>query len=560
LPFLDEHKDFLEALGREGARLRAMGEWKPALAVSQQLLEYVPERAEVQHNLSVCLLAVGQAALALHHAKLAIQIQPDFWQAYLIAGQALRAMGRGNTAGKLLAELVKRYPDKPEIRLVFSELALHEYCEVRMAQYILGPLKYLPEYKRDITLTSIITQLYDRDVDALSLSAQIQQFSSTYLCADVEFNLETIFSNTKNRAVGLNRSSKPRVGFISPQFFVSPVYFFCIGAIRNLAQTHDLVFFHRGSKHDWATEEFKNCAVLWFDVMSLGSDSLAEQIKKQNLDVLFDLGGWMDPLALYALGSRPANKQYKWVGGQSATTGIQAFDGFISDVHQSPLDTHHLYSEPLIFLESGYVSYQAPTYLPKPVMPNSAHCSVGIISNPVKVSRSFLKELRSQAIALQPSVNKPVLINFIDKRYRHGVVRRRILNELKINFTEWNDNIRINFLTPKDHEEYLQHVAALDWVVDTWPYTGGLTTMEALSMGVPCRTRVGQLFCERHTYAHCRYAGLVQADIDVDQLGIFNSFEKMTTRKTLGADSPRLNHQAVADNLSLLISGKLNCK
>ncbi len=514
MPFLDEHKDFLEALGREGARLRAMGEWKPALAVSQQLLEYVPERAEVQHNLSVCLLAVGQAALALHHAKLAIQIQPDFWQAYLIAGQALRAMGRGNTAGKLLAELVKRYPDKPEIRLVFSELALHEYCEVRMAQYILGPLKYLPEYKRDITLTSIITQLYDRDVDALSLSAQIQQFSSTYLCADVEFNLETIFSNTKNRAVGLNRSSKPRVGFISPQFFVSPVFFFCIGAIRNLAQTHDLVFFHRGSKHDWATEEFKNCAVLWLDVMSLGSDSLAEQIKKQNLDVLFDLGGWMDPLALYALGSRPANKQYKWVGGQSATTGIQAFDGFISDVHQSPLDTHHLYSEPLIFLESGYVSYQAPTYLPKPVMPNSAHCSVGIISNPVKVSRSFLKELRSQAIAL----------------------------------------------TPKDHEEYLQHVAALDWVVDTWPYTGGLTTMEALSMGVPCRTRVGQLFCERHTYAHCRYAGLVQADIDVDQLGIFNSFEKMTTRKTLGADSPRLNHQAVADNLSLLISGKLNCK
>jgi len=547
--FLDNKENILDQLSKESARLRALGEWRAALTVSFQLLEHAPDRAEVQHNLSVCLLAVGQAAQALHHAQLAIHIQPDLWQAHLVSGRALRAMGQGHKAGKLLADLITRFPDQPEIRLAFSEVALHEYSEARMARHILSPLKHLPAYQRDIALTSIITQLYDRDIDGLSLSNQIRDFSALYLSlpeqADPHLNLV------------LGQSNRLRVGFISPQFFISPVYFFCIGAIKNLAQIHDLIFFHRGSKNDWATEEFKQLAILWFDAKPLNSEALAELIKKQNLDVLLDLGGWMDPLALRALSTRPAKKQYKWVGGQSATTGLHAFDGFISDKYQSPVDTQKLYSEPLVLLDSGYVSYQPPSYLPQTVQPNSACRTVGVISNPVKVSLSFLTELRLQALPLQHKSDQPVVLDFIDKRYQHGVVRQRILNVLKPQNKEWPNNVKIRFIAPKDHKEYLQHVASLDWVIDTWPYTGGLTTMEALAMGVPCRTRIGQLFCERHTYAHCRYAGLEQAQVDIEQLGMFEPYKKIIERNTiLSVSSPRLNHQAVANALSAMIASK----
>ena len=35
-------------------------------------------------------------------------------------------------------------------------------------------------------------------------------------------------------------------------------------------------------------------------------------------------------------------------------------------------------------------------------------------------------------------------------------------------------------------------------MLDTFPYSSGLTAQEARAMGVQVQTRVGTLFCERH--------------------------------------------------------------
>jgi predicted O-linked N-acetylglucosamine transferase (SPINDLY family) len=285
------------------------------------------------------------------------------------------------------------------------------------------------------------------------------------------------------------------------------VYFFCSGALRLLAQEFDLYFFSRSQRTDWATEQLRALASGWFDVASLSAEPLDAFLRQHALDVLIDLGGWMDPIGLRAISTKPAARMYKWVGGQSVTTGLRAFDGWLSDAGQTPAGFETWFTEPLVRLPHGYVTYTPPPYMPAPV-PRSAHEHVlGVIANPVKVSKAFLVAL-STSLQTRKASALPLQLRFIDKRYLHSALQERILSALDGAQKKLGTQLSVQFIAPPDHQSYLSAVGQLSEMLDTFPYTGGLTTMEALTLGVACSGRAGQLYCERHTHAHLYYAQL----------------------------------------------------
>jgi predicted O-linked N-acetylglucosamine transferase (SPINDLY family) len=131
-------------------------------------------------------------------------------------------------------------------------------------------------------------------------------------------------------------------------------------------------------------------------------------------------------------------------------------------------------------------------------------------------------------------------LKFIDQRYEQKSIRDRIQAALP--------GLPIDFVTPANHLGYLKAVAHLDVILDTWPYSGGLTTIEALAMGVPSLTRSGQLFCERHTESHTFYAGL---DLQVCSIDNFDGVvhKSHLGRSLLAKKSPRLDHDSLANEL-----------
>ena len=470
-------------LAAQAARDRA--DWHSAITLYRQVEEGAAQSAEIKHNLGLSYLGLGQTQQALDACLSALHLKPSLWQSMVIVAKAHQALGQMELAQRYFQKMLGG-PGEAQARIGLADLAMNEFGNPLGAIELVAPLNTDPEYRMDAQLTMLMASLYDRPNwnqpdNAMSLSNQIRKFSKEYLqLPDIE--LEPFKSH---EALYKKASYRPRVGIISPLFSVSPVYFLTIAGWRKIAKDCDVIVFNRGDQKDWATAQFQEIASEWISVAHMPAVHLAQRIRQADLDVLYDLGGWMDAVALQALSSKPARKMFKWVGGQSVTTGLDCFDGWIGDQYQSPERLQKLYSEPLILIPKSYATYVPPSYMPKPLAWNQKSKIPCVFANPAKVSTPFLQAL-SEMMGEKGSE-----VVFIHRQYQYPVIQERIRAVL---------GKRAHFVFPKTHLEALQAVNSHQVMIDTFPYSGGLTAREAMALGTKVQVLyVGELFCERHT-------------------------------------------------------------
>lgn len=453
---------------------RDQGQWQEAILIYEQINQSFPKTVTLKHNLALCYFALGQYIKSKNYAEEAITLDPELWQSNIVLAKSLKELGEVEEALNLFTYVSQQGYKQGEALLGMADLFLNEFGDPLKAIATIQPLFEVDEFKDDARLTELMASLYDRDESGESLTDRIKLFSQQSI------QLDTHQTGFHFKETSKKTSLKPRVGLISPMFSVSPVYFLTYGFFKNIATQCDLIFFNRGMKADWATEQFKTIASTWIDVFHVSPIALAHQIHHEEIDVLYDLGGWMDPLALKALSLKPARQQLKWVGGQSVTTGLNCFDGWIGDNWHTPSVYQYLYAEPLVNKGDDYVTYTPPPYMPKPLDKKSD--TYAIFANPAKLSRAFLQELN----------HIPGKKCFIHSKYRHQVVRDRI--ESIINKKE------LTYICPETHLHALKALNQYQCVIDTYPYSSGLTAREAKALGVKIQVlQVGILFCERHT-------------------------------------------------------------
>lgn len=452
-------------------------DWRRAIDLFKYILSLSTDFAEVWHNLAICYLGANQAQLAFSCAQQAIHRQPHLWQSRILIAKSLKQLGQIELAYAHFAKIAAEQKNNGLALLGMADLTLNEFGDPLSAIRLVTPLHKIADYQQEAELTTLMASLYDRDISSSQLVQRVKRFSNTTL----RLPSHTDFKHTTNTPLPTERQ---RVGLISPLFCASPVYFLSIFKFRQISSKHDIIIFNRGTKKDWATAEFYQLAHEQYEVQHIGAQQLAQVLQTANLDLLYDLGGWTDPIALQALSSKPARKQFKWIGGQSITTGLTSFDGWLGDPWQSPLHLQHLYSEPLLHLTDHFVRYTPPSYMPQPAQQKKD--GPAIFANPAKVSRAFLRML-----CMLPGKKC-----FIHRQYKYARVRERIEAVLGPQHVE--------YICPSNHAEALQALNQHKVMLDTFPYTGGLTAREALALGLQVKGKIGQLFCERHTAAfHC---------------------------------------------------------
>ena len=342
-------------------------------------------------------------------------------------------------------------------------------------------------------------------------------------------------------------SGRLRIGLLSPNLRTHPVGWLTLAAFEALdPAAFELVCFAQAPSEDAVCRRFRAVASDWHRVIGQPAAAIAATVRAAGIDILIDLGGWGDQGMLAACALRPAPVQIKWVGTQTHSTGLAEIDFFVSDPRETPDGFEPLYSERLLRLPDGYACYSAPPLTP-PVaaLPADAAGAVtfGCFNNLAKITpaavAAWAQVLRrvpgSRLLLKTHQFSDPVTAERTQARFAaHGV-----------------DPARIVTRGSSSHRAQLAMHGEADIVLDPFPYSGGLTTCEALWMGVPVVTMPGESFASRHSASHLHNVGLpdwVAPDVDAYvEMAVARAADLPALRRLRAELRPRMQASPLCD-------------
>jgi predicted O-linked N-acetylglucosamine transferase (SPINDLY family) len=233
----------------------------------------------------------------------------------------------------------------------------------------------------------------------------------------------------------------------------------------------------------------------------IGVRDAAQLIADDNLDMLIELGGTTHMNKLEVMAWRPAPIQASWLG-YPHSAGLEAIDWFVCDRFNAPTDPALLIEKPLVLPHSWLALSRAfsDRFEIDPALPEdrAGVLTFGTANNPHKYSREVLRTW-ARITAQVPGAR----IAFIRPEGSSASFRAHIAAEFA---AEGVDGDRVVFHTVRGaHMPFYNQV---DITLDPFPLTGGTTTTEALWMGVPVVSLVGEAFYERLSFSILSNAGL----------------------------------------------------
>ncbi|WP_314418154.1 tetratricopeptide repeat protein [Pseudescherichia vulneris] len=309
-----------------------------------------------------------------------------------------------------------------------------------------------------------------------------------------------------SRAIAKDKThnKRLRIGFISDGFRVHPVgNMITVGLSHVSSSQIEFYAYSTANNEDHVTQRIKQICAKWQAVGGISEDALNDLIRDDGIDILFDLSGYNSGSRVQTMLMAPAPVQIKWVGGLISTTGVESMDYLLSDNIETPEGADGLYTEKLIRLPNDYICYDPPPYLPPvnsaPVNANG-YITFGCFNYGSKINDVILSQW---AVILHQVPQSRLFLksaNFGSEQLCEYVFSA--LESLGIT----RDRVRIE--GESMHKALLASYNDVDIALDPWPYSGGLTTCEALAMGVPVVTLPGPTFAGRHSASHLVNAGL----------------------------------------------------
>lgn len=349
-----------------------------------------------------------------------------------------------------------------------------------------------------------------------------------------------------------------RIGFISNGFHGHPAGWLSFGVINTLARyfDHTLYLYSTAPPRpkDFMWHRFQHMTGHWCEMTHWSQEGIHARLLKDQLDILVDMTGHSGHSALLAVAKRAAPVQVKWVGGLYNTSAVPAIDYLITDWVETPEGAEEFYTEKLIRLPAGYVTYAAPPYLPEitPLPAKENGYITFACMNKVDKLNDHIAGVWTEILNAVPGSR--LLLK--DKKLSDPGVQRRLQAMLK---RAGIPSERLILEKGSPHRRLLETYQRVDIALDPWPYSGGLTTIEALYMGVPVITCPGPTFAGRHAASHLQAAGLKQFiadDFDEYKRIAINAASDNQALEALRAElrtrcrrSPLGNHAQFAANL-----------
>jgi predicted O-linked N-acetylglucosamine transferase (SPINDLY family) len=238
----------------------------------------------------------------------------------------------------------------------------------------------------------------------------------------------------------------------------------------------------------------------WRSLCGMPDDAVARQIEADRIDILVDLGGHTGT-RLGVLARRPAPVQVTWLGYPN-TTGMETIQYRLTDAVADPPGEPICHTEELVRLPSGFCCYDPPRDAPEVTPLPAASAGFVTFGGLHKLAKYNDRVFDRWCEVLRALPAARLLL------FRDGL-RGRTANRLRAEFIRRGvaaDRLRLE--SRVDHASFLAIYQQVDVALDTLPWSGHVTACEALWMGVPTLTLLGD-----------RHAGRMVASV-LTQVGL----------------------------------------
>ena len=510
---------YLAAYNNLGAALYAQGKLDEAIACFHRALKLKPDFAEAYDNLGNALKDQRKLDEAIACFRRALELKPDDAEVYSNLGLALGDLGKLDEALACYRRAVELKPDMTEAHVNLGNTLMQQANHDEALACYHRALELKPDYVE--THSNLLLGLhYCPGVTPAALAEAHAEYDRQHAAP--------LRNALPKRDTMSDPAGRLRLGFVSADLRRHPVGYFLVRVLENLDhQQYPTFCYSDGMLKDDLTQRLHVAVTQWRDVLGLSDQRLAVQIREDRIDVLFDLAGHTARNRLLVFARKPAPIQVTWAG-YVGTTGLAAMDYLLADRYEVPPGAERHYRERVLRMPDDYICYDPPVYAPAVAsLPALARGEVtlGCFNNPAKISSQVI-EVWAKILRRQPQAR--LLLKFKGGNDR-GLVRRFA----ETFAAQAIDPGRLELLGQSSHVELLAEYNHIDLALDPFPYSGGLTTLEALWMGVPVITCPGETFASRHSLSHLSSVGLtdlIARDLD----------EYVELAVSLSGDLPRL--------------------
>ena len=328
--------------------------------------------------------------------------------------------------------------------------------------------------------------------------------------------MQASYPNLLNPSRKVRTNQKIKIGYISSYIYGHSVTRYSYGWLKYLdRQMFEIYGYHVEKKQDRVTEEFRSYCNYFYNIPS-ELDAVIEQVLKNELDIIvyLDLGMHPKTIQLAALKLAPIQCS-GW--GHPVTSGLATIDYYLSSDLMEPANAQEYYREKLVRLpQLGLViNNPAPTL----TSPNRADFGLPTEKIVYLCSQSLWKYL-PQYDLVWPAIAKEVPNSHFAffEHFGKGTTSK-FENRLEKIFAQYNLNWQ-EYCTiyPKlIYENFLHFNRLCDIFLDSFSWSGGITSIDAISAGLPIVTVPGEFMRGRQAYGILKQIDITETiaqDID----------------------------------------------
>lgn len=505
-----------EAAFNLGNALRGLGRTREALTEFMRAATIRPDHAEALNNLGNAYKELGDFSAALAAFDAALLARPRYVTAINNLGCLLRTLGRSDEAEDALRRGLAIDP---------RHAALHDNLGNVLKDA--GELdQAIACFRRALEIDPNNAATHSNLAYALSFQALEAQ---PVLDECVRWNARFAAPLERcgiDRARDFSPHRRLKIGYVSADFRNHCQSLFTLPLLAHHDRAAVEIFCYSSvERPDEFTRRIARHADAWREARALDDAALCRLIREDGIDILVDLTMHMANGRPLVFARKPAPVQIAWLA-YPGTTGIDAIDYRLSDPRLDPDGFDDHYTERTLRLDDSFWCYDALSadfaVSPLPAL-ERGYLTLGCLNNPCKLTDRTL-QLWSGVLRALPQARLELMAP--PGRHRRGLTERLGAHGI--------DAARVSFVEFRPRAHYLRSYHGIDLGLDTFPYNGHTTSLDALWMGVPVVTRVGQTSVGRGGLSQLFQLELLDLAADSDA-----SF--VDSAVALAGDLPRLS-------------------